>query len=216
MIKQFSASMAAVIFDMDGTLIDSTEADYLAWKRTFADYGIELTYPDYFPLLGKRSSDVATSVLHLNEEKAAEALQKKADYFTEIITQNGINTIPHALDFVAAVRARKLKIALATSSRKSKMKLVLERTGLLPFFDVLVSGDEVINGKPAPDIFLMAAERLGVEPAGCLVVEDAVNGVLAAKRAGMQCLAITTTHAADQLHDADMVVDSFANLVPIL
>src|SRR4051812_45217978 len=115
MIKQFS-SFTAVIFDMDGTLIDSTEADYLAWKRTFADYGIELTYPDYFPLLGKRSHDVAATVLHLDEEKAAEALQRKAAYFTEIITQNGISTIPHAMDFVAWVRSRQLKTALATSS----------------------------------------------------------------------------------------------------
>jgi len=214
MIKQFSSS-TAVIFDMDGTLIDSTEADYLAWKHTFADYGIELTYPDYFPLLGKRSHDVAATVLNLNEKQAAEALQKKATYFTEIITQNGISTIPHALDFVAWIRSNKLKTALATSSRNMKMKLVLERTGLLPFFDVLVSGDEVQNGKPAPDIFLMAAERLGIEPAQCLVVEDAVNGVLAAKQAGMQCVAITTTHAAELLHsaDADVVVNSFAQLM---
>lgn len=214
MIKHFSPSTAAVIFDMDGTLVDSTEADYLAWKHTFADYGIELTYNDYFPLLGKRSSDVATTVLNLNEERAAEALQKKADYFTEIITQNGISTIPNALDFVKKIRSYNLKIALATSSRKTKMKVVLERTGLLPFFDVLVSGDEVINGKPAPDIFLLAAERLGIEPAHCWVVEDAVNGVKAAKQAGMRCLAITTTHKAELLQDAhaDIVVNSFAQL----
>src|SRR6185295_14567716 len=109
---------------------DSTEADYLAWKLTFSEYGIDLTYPDYFPLLGKRSHDVATNVLQLNEEKATEALKRKFTHFNDIISQNGINTIPHARDFVAWVRSNNLKTALATSSRNMKMKLMLERTGL--------------------------------------------------------------------------------------
>lgn len=199
----------AVIFDMDGTLIASTEADYLAWKRLFAEYGIDLTFENYFPLLGKKSADVAKYQLHLTGDAVAEALQKKLVYFDEVIAENGIQLIPYADVLVKSVKQYPVKMALATSSRKHKMERVMKLVGLLSYFDVTVSGNEIENGKPAPDIFIKAAERLQVSADECVVFEDAASGVQAAKAAGMKCVAITTTHPAEALQQADMVIDSF-------
>lgn len=199
----------AVIFDMDGTLIASTEADYLAWKRLFAEYGIDLTFEKYFPLLGKKSADVVKSRLHLEGDAIAAAMQKKLEYFDEVVKENGIQLIPYADVFVKSVKQYGVKMALATSSRKHKMERVMQLVGLLSYFDVTVTGNEIENGKPAPDIFIKAAGRLQVPPAECVVFEDAVSGVQAAKAAGMKCIAITTTHPAEALPEADIVIDSF-------
>jgi beta-phosphoglucomutase family hydrolase len=201
-----------VIFDMDGTLIESTEADYLAWKQLFADYQKPLSYEDYFPLLGAKSAVVVQSRLLLNEEQTKIALAKKMKYFTEIISQNGIQPVPFAIKLLQQLQQYDLKIALATSSRRKKMKMVLKLTGLLPYFKVVVSGDEVNRSKPAPDIFLMAAKKLDLLPDQCLVIEDAINGIKAAKNAGMKCIAITTTHTAEMLQEADLIIDTYEAL----
>jgi beta-phosphoglucomutase family hydrolase len=201
-----------VIFDMDGTLIESTEADYLAWKKLFEDHQRPLSYEDYFPLLGAKSSVVVQSRLLLNEEETKVALAKKLEYFSEIIAQNGIQPVPFAIKLLQQLQQYDLKIALATSSRREKMKMVLKLTGLSTYFKVIVTGEEVSRSKPAPDIFLLAAKRLNVLPDQCLVIEDAVNGIQAAKNAGMKCIAITTTHPADMLQQADFIIDTYEAL----
>lgn len=201
-----------VICDMDGTLIESTEADFLAWKRLFADHNKELSFEDYFPLIGMKSAVVVQSRLLLDEEKAKEALTRKMEYFSEIVLANGIKTVPFATKLLQQLKAHNVKLALATSSRKAKMKMVLKLTGLLSYFDVIVTGEEVNKSKPAPDIFIKAAEKLQLLQSECLVIEDAANGVRAAKDAGMKCVAITTTHTADLLRQADLVIDSYEEL----
>ncbi|MBC8034685.1 MAG: HAD family phosphatase, partial [Chitinophagaceae bacterium] len=166
----------------------------------------------YHKCLGIRSADIARTKLHLEGNAVLAALDRKLSYFMDIVKQNGIRAIPHAAHLVRMMNSSKIRMGLATSSRKEKMTMVMKETGLLSYFDVIVTGDEVLNGKPAPDIFLKAAERLGVAPPECLVFEDAVSGVRAAKNAGMQCIAITTTHSADVLQEADLIINSFEEL----
>jgi beta-phosphoglucomutase family hydrolase len=201
-----------VIFDMDGTLIETTEADYLAWKRVFTDYHKELSFEDYFPLIGMKSAIVVQSRLSLDEEETKKALSQKMKYFSEIVTEKGIQVVPYAIKFLKQLKAENLKIALATSSRQEKMNFVLQLTNLTSYFDIIVTGDLVQKSKPAPDIFLKAAEKLQLKPEDCLVVEDAANGVKAAKNAGMKCVAITTTHTEDLLQQADLVINSYEDL----
>jgi len=201
-----------VIFDMDGTLIETTEADYLAWKRVFTDYHKELSFEDYFPLIGMKSAIVVQSRLSLDEEETKKALSQKMKYFSEIVTEKGIQVVPYAIKFLKQLKAENLKIALATSSRQEKMNFVLQLTNLTSYFDIIVTGDLVQKSKPAPDIFLKAAEKLQLKPEDCLVVEDAANGVKAAKNAGMKCVAITTTHTEDLLQQADVVINSYEDL----
>jgi beta-phosphoglucomutase family hydrolase len=203
---------AAVIFDMDGTLVATTEGDFLAWQRLFLDYGKHLSYEEYFPLLGKKSIDVVKEGLGLDGEEAELAMHKKMEYFENFVRDRGIVTMPNAEVFLQEIKDLNIPIALATSSRKMKMKLVMEESGLEKYFSVFVTGEEVAHGKPEPDIFLLAAERLHVDPSQCLVLEDAVNGVAAAKAAGMKCIAITNTHNNAALAAADLVVDDFSEL----
>jgi beta-phosphoglucomutase family hydrolase len=202
----------AVIFDMDGTLIASTEGDYLAWKMLFEEHGKQLSFENYIPLMGIKSVEVAHNHLSLSGEALHEALQKKLVYFEEIIDKKGIHTIPYAKDFLEHLKTFPVKLALATSSRKNKMEMVMKRLHLLDFFDVVVVGEEVENGKPAPDVFIKTAKKLEIEPSACIVIEDAASGVKAAKNANMKCIAITTTNSWDALKEADIIVNSFKDL----
>jgi beta-phosphoglucomutase family hydrolase len=203
----------AVIFDMDGTLLESTEADYKAWEKVFNDYGKKLSFGDYVPLLGIRSADVIRDHIGKSDkEDVTRILKEKFDYFVEYINANPVQAVEGAEDFLKSLSKYNLKIGLATSSRKEKMKMVLEQLNFLPYFDTIVTGEEVENSKPAPDIFLKAAERLGVTANECLVFEDGPIGVAAAKNAKMKCVAITETHTAEQLHHADLTIDTYTDV----
>lgn len=198
-----------VILDMDGTLIESTEADFLAWKWLFADYNVSFTFQEYIPLLGIKSADVMQARLQLHGDALKNALKKKMEYFKEVVASNGIKPVPFADAFLKNLKTYPVQIALATSSRREKMHLLMEKVNLLQYFDVLVAGEEVQRGKPAPDIFIQAARHMQLDAGKCIVIEDAANGIAAAKSAGMKCIAITTTHAANQLQQADLIIDTF-------
>lgn len=203
----------AVIFDMDGTLADSTKADYLAWKKLFEDYEKELSYENYIPLLGVKSAIVANDYLNLTDETELQrALARKLVYFEDVIREEGIFALPYARDFLEQVHGSGVRMALATSSRRAKMEMVMERLGFLPFFEIIVAGEEVTNSKPNPEVFLKAAQKLNVSPENCLVFEDAIHGVSAAKAANMKCVAIEAEHVKGLLGEADMVVPGFKGL----
>jgi beta-phosphoglucomutase family hydrolase len=208
----FGEAPAAIIFDMDGTLIESTEADYIAWKKLFEEYGIDLTFEKYYPLLGKKSVDVISSQLKLDGEAVDYALAKKLFYYKEYVKQNGVPSVPLANELVQYC-SRHFIIGLATSSRMEKMNMMMEQQGLKNYFKAIVTGGEVHHGKPAPDIFLLAAEKLQVDPQKCLVFEDTISGIRAAKNAGMKCIAISTTHKRDELTEADLVIDGYDEII---
>lgn len=203
---------AAVIFDMDGTLVATTEADFLAWQKLFSTYDRSLTFEEYFPLLGKKSSDVVHHVLGLHGHEATGAMHRKMVFFEEIVREKGIDMMPNAEQLLKELQAEHIPIALATSSRVMKMKLVMKTANLDKYFTAVVTGEEVTVGKPGPDIFLLAAKRLNVDPAQCVVIEDAASGVAAAKAAGMKCVAVTNTHHEKDLQEADLIVDDLSEL----
>ncbi len=195
---------------MDGTLIESTEADYRAWEKVFNSYNKQLPYSEYVPLLGIRSADVIRHHIGMTDETDVKrVLKEKFDHFIDFVEANPIKPVVAAELFLQSLSRYPVKVALATSSRKEKMRMVLTKLGFLQYFSAIVTGEEVHSGKPAPDIFLLAAERLGLQPAECMVVEDGPVGVEAAKRAGMQCLAITATHPAEKLQHADLVIETY-------
>ncbi len=203
----------AVIFDMDGTLVDSTKADFFAWQKLFSFYNKQLTFSEYIPLLGIKSAQVVKEFLPVeNEEEVQFALTKKLVFFHEIISENGIYPVPFADVFLKQIRQYNIPLALATSSRRAKMEMVMEKLNLLIYFDAVVTGGDVKNGKPSPDIFLKASEKLNMIPGDCIVFEDAANGVKAAKNAGMKCVALSSHQTVESLQEADLVIDSFENL----
>lgn len=204
----------AVIFDMDGTLVATTEADFLAWQQLFALYGKHLSYDDYYPLLGRKSADVVQLGLGLSGKAAEEAMAKKMALFADIVAKKGVETLPAVRTLLEKLQAAGVPMALATSSRKKKMELVMQTASLDQFFTVFVTGEEVDRGKPDPQIFQLAAARLEMPAAKCVVVEDTVSGIRAAKAAGMACVAISSTHERDELTEADLLIDHFTSLQP--
>lgn len=210
---QSSKTVRAVIFDMDGTLINSTKADFLAWKKIFDEFGETLNYQQYLDrYLGIKSAELMRSKFRLEGEELKDTLLRKLEYFKTIVEDNGIETIPYAIELVDNLKAEGYKLAVATSARRSKMEWVLKQLNLFDKFDVIVSGDDVKTGKPDPAIFLQTARLLGVKPDECLVFEDAVSGIRAAKSAGMKTVGITTTQDAERLDEADLIIRGFEHI----
>jgi len=150
--------------------------------------------------------------LNLQGDDAIATMHRKMHYFEEIVVQTGISLIPGARDLVKELQASGILLGLATSSRLPKMNLVMQQTGLFSFFHTIVTGEMVEQGKPSPDIFLLVAEKIGINPSDCVVVEDAVHGVRAARAAGMKSVAIVSTHKEHELKEADLVINRYSEL----
>lgn len=205
-------TIKAFIFDMDGTVVNSTWEDYLAWMKLFDQYKIPFTYDEYIGVLGVKSAEVIQMKLGVTPEVLIKLLSQKLEYFKEIIRENGIKAFPYIEDLLIDIRKNNFKIALATGARRDKFNLVFEKIKLGTYFDENITGDEVILGKPNPEIFIKAANKLGLSPSEVVVFEDAENGVQAAKNAGCKCIAITTTTPREKLIDADLIIDSYKSI----
>lgn len=184
----------ALIFDMDGLLIDSEPLAALAMDRFLLKYGFERRPEVQSRLLGRRLPEAIAIVREgYGIEHPLPALIEEYGEMRLAALRGAVKVLPGALEMIAFGRAHGLRMALATSGMRSHATASLEETGLNGLFDAEVTGDEVEHGKPAPDLFLKAAERIGVDPAACVVFEDAPNGVVAARAAGMAVIAVPNT-----------------------
>ena len=185
-----------VIFDLDGVLVATDEAHYQAWKQLADEEGIPFDRAINERLKGVGRMDSLNIILerspraYSEEEKRALADRKNADYRVQLAKLTPADMLPGARELVAALRGRGVKIAVASSSRNTP--LILERLGLQDAFDAVADGNDISHSKPHPEVFLVAAERLGLPPDECVVVEDAPAGIEAARRAGMAVFGIGT------------------------
>lgn len=210
--------IAAVIFDMDGVLLDSEPLHLRATQATLGERGASYTERDNRAFFGATDAELfrTLSILFDLPGPAATLVAAKRDRLVALIRAEarglpGIPTVPRQL------RAAGLPLALASSSPRPVIDAVLETLGLEGLFEAVVSGDDVARGKPAPDAFLLAARRLGVQPERCLVVEDSRNGILAAKAAGMTVAAVpcpATSH--EDFSPADWVLPSLEALPKVV
>jgi HAD superfamily hydrolase (TIGR01509 family) len=201
--------MTAAIFDCDGTLVDSEPLARLAWERALAPYGYALTDADAESCVGLPYPRVHEYFAARVTLPAAEPFwtEFSGELFTLIDTE--LKPFDDAVDAARELRARGVPVAVASSSPRERLERTLGRAGLLDAFDVVVAGDEVEHGKPAPDMFLLAAARLGVRPATCIVIEDSPPGVQAGRAAGMFTLAVCRVPGTEaSLAAADRVVDT--------
>ena len=196
----------AVIWDMDGVIADTAPYHFSAWQEIFRKRGAEFTIEDFKHSFGLRNDTIIRNILW--EETAqgeTEAIaQEKEETFRSMIGQK-IKPLPGAVELIKSLRENRFKIAIASSAPMENIQLITGSLGIDNCFQSIVTGQDVTEGKPSPQGFLLAAQRLGVEPKNCLVIEDAVAGVTAAKRAGMPCLAITNTHPRQSLKEADFI-----------
>lgn len=189
---QGNTAISAVIFDLDGTLVDSEPNYDRADERFLADYGIPpLTAAERSPYIGVGSRVMMEDVRKKYGLSAdlEELLRIRNGYYLQFAQQN-TPVFGEMLQFVKWLQQEQYPLAVASGSSPEIIAAVLDITGLRPYFQAVLSTEEVAQGKPAPDVFLAAAAQLGVAPTNCLVVEDAKYGVEAARRAGMSCLAI--------------------------
>ncbi len=202
------------IFDMDGVLTDSEPLINAAAIAMFKEHGLFVQPEDFLPFVGAGEDRYIGGVAEkyrfpLDLPKAKE---RTYEIYLDLVPLQ-LEAFPGACELVHACRRSQMRVAVASSADQIKVAANLQKIGLPPaFWDAVVAGEQVRRKKPAPDIFLSAAQILGVAPDTCVVVEDAVNGIQAAKAAGMRCIAVAHTFPAERLRDADKVVNSISQV----
>jgi beta-phosphoglucomutase len=197
----------ACIFDLDGVIVDTAHYHFLAWKRLAQELGIELTLEHNEKLKGVSRIKSLELILELgnislNEHDKENLANKKNGWFVDYVERMAPEEIfPGVKQLIAKLKEKGLKVALASSSKNART--VIKLLHIQNEFDAIVDGGMITHSKPDPEIFLMAAAKLGVNPEHCLVFEDAEAGVEAAVAAGMRCIGIG---AAEQLGKADKVI----------
>jgi len=206
-------SRKAILWDMDGVISDSYPLHYASWQETFARRGVQISKRDFTGLFGARNDFIVKTVMGnaLADDEITQIVQEKEETFRQKATGR-IKPFPGVLRLLKALKQGNFKLGLVSSAPAQNIELVVNELDLTDIFDCMVSGQEVSESKPSPQIFLCGAHKLGASPDDCLVIEDSPLGVKAARAAGMKCLAVTNTHPRDKLTEANMVVDSLENV----
>ena len=204
----------AVIFDMDGTLIDNTPYHFKSWQALYNKYGKgDITRQTYLSQIS--GVPIIETLKGLfpdkNEAELKDLLKEKEEFYRQayepfIAPINGLE------NFLSNLKGAGIKIAMATSATVEDINFVLNKIPIRDDFNEIVNASMVSKAKPNPDIFLKAAEKLNTDPARCIVFEDSLAGIKAGKSAGMKVVAITTAHPADALHPVDLVINDYAGL----
>ncbi len=200
----------ACLFDLDGVLVDTAIYHFQAWKNLGKQFGYELTEEQNEQLKGVSRVESLNKILDwanysaTQEQKSAWLIEKNEDYLRLISNMNPSEILPGVLDFLQQIKDLGYKIALGSASKNAE--IILEKTGLMPWFDLIIDGNKVSKSKPDPEVFLKGAEGLGLSPETCIVFEDAQAGVEAAKAGNMKAIGIGE---AETLALADKIIPNF-------
>jgi beta-phosphoglucomutase family hydrolase len=198
----------AVLWDMDGVLVDTAPFHYQAWRELFSGLGHPLSEEEFRSTFGLRNDDILRSVLGgLPAERLRELGRRKEQLFRAAI-RGKVQPLPGAVALVRRLRECGLKTAVVSSAPRQNVETLLDALRLADAFDTVVAEEDAARGKPDPQGYLVAAERLRANPEDCVVVEDAPGGVEAAKRAGMRCIGLAAERDPETLMRADLVVAS--------
>ena len=202
----------AVLWDMDGVLVDTSEFHYPAWLGALSEHGIPFTYEQFRDTFGMNNAAILGILLGdaATPDLVAEIADRKEELFRQAV-KGHVRPLPGAREWLDQLRDWGVRQAIASSAPPANIAALVDELGVRSHFDALVSGAD-LPGKPDPAVFLEAARQIGVPPDRCVVVEDAVAGVEAARRAGMKCIAVTTTNPADALQAADIVIERLDGL----
>lgn len=209
--KQF-----AVIFDMDGTMVDNTPYHFKSWQHLFKKYDkgdlTEQTYKS--EISGTPIIDTVTRIFADADVATRQSLLKEKEGLYREFYSPHIGPINGLEDLLMALKDAGIKLAIASSATLEDIDYVLDHVKVGQYFDVIIDGNRVSNGKPNPQIFLKTAADLGVKPQDCIVFEDSIAGITAGNAAGMKVVGITTAHPAARLQPTHLVIDDFTELNP--
>jgi beta-phosphoglucomutase len=199
----------AVLWDLDGVIADTAFCHFLSWQQAFRKSGVNYTNDEFKHHFGQRNDLIIRSILgtDVSVNEIREIALDKETFFRQNIIKD-LKGFPGVVNLLRVLRENGIKSGIGSSAPLDNIRLVLSQLGIEDYFQAIATGQEVTEGKPSPQIFLLAAKRLNVDPVYCIVIEDAVAGVKAAKSGGMLCIAVTNTHPASSLSKADLVVDS--------
>lgn len=205
-----------IIFDMDGVVVDTEPLYRKLNKELYDELGADITLEEQYSFVGNGSEIIWTKIKNkCNLKQDVKELmelsrKKKYEYLSrekvEITPINGIENL------LSSLKNNGFMIAMASSSPRSNIEVILKKVNLINYFEYIVSGEDVKRGKPNPDIFLKAAEKFNAKAADCTVIEDSANGSIGAKAAGMKCVGFRNLNSGNQdLSRADIIIDEFNN-----
>jgi beta-phosphoglucomutase len=209
------AMIEGAIFDMDGVLVDNAAYHIRAWQELGAELGIRLADESVRRVFGQRNGEMIAALIGgpLTPEQVEQYAGRKEEIYRRLITPD-LRPTPGLIEFLAELRTELFRTAVATSGPLENANLVLDGLGIRSWFDVVVTGGEVTRGKPDPEIFLLAAQRLNLHPSQCVVFEDSTAGIEAAQRAGSVCVVLSTTHSQEELrgYTSSHIIPDFRSL----
>lgn len=199
----------AVIFDVDGVLLDTVPYHFHAWKQLFNEQKVTFRYTDYITKVNglPRLTGITNMLPHLPDTDMHRLAEKKQSYFLQMVRSKPPKPLIGVVSLLQALKKMNISMAAASSSRNAPM--LLTNAGIAPYFQTVVSGHDFTKPKPHPEIFLLAAQRIAIPPSSCLVVEDAVSGIRAARNAGMKSAGILSSQDQHIRKYADISIFSF-------
>ncbi len=204
-----NSKLEAVLWDLDGVIADTGTYHYQAWRDVFGKRGVAFTEEHFMRHFGQRHDTIIQSALGegISKEEFNTVTREKQENYRRRVAGN-IKPMPGALELIESLKQYGIKTAIASSAPLENVDIIIRGLAIESYFQAIAQGTEVAEGKPSPQVFLLAARKLGVEPGNCVVIEDAIAGVAAAKRAGMKCVAVTNSHSRNSLKKADLIVDT--------
>lgn len=206
------AAPGGVLWDLDGTLADSRDHHWQAWRSTMAAQGIEVTRAQFEASFGQRNDTILSNWLGptADPDLMHRIAEDKEARFRDLVRDRGINPLPGAREWIHSLHAAGWRQAIASSAPRENIEVMHNALGLSGLIRVLVGAEDVARGKPDPEVFLVAADRLGIQPQRCVVVEDARAGIAAARSGGMASIGV----GGAELRAADLVVERLTDLRP--
>ena len=204
-----AAANYALLWDMDGTIVDDAQIHYAAWQHTFQSFGFDLDRELYKANFGRKNQVLLPLLLGFDPtpEQFEQLVTIKETHFRKLVLKSK-QVVPGVEAWLAAAQAAGLKQALVSSADRENIECIMSGYDLAQYFDEIFPGTD-FPAKPAPYMFLSAAERLQIPPENCCVIEDSLAGVMAAKQAAMKCIGVATTLNDLELHQADLIIEDY-------
>lgn len=202
-----------VIFDMDGVLADTGSIHFESWVKMAKEIGLEFTRDMFEETFGQQSPTITRKLVgpEVDNNLVKKWANLKEQYYREML-KNKLIPLPGVIRIIKELKSKGFKLGVGSSGPPENVVLLLTKLKIKAYFDVIITAAEVKKGKPEPDVFLMVANYLKINPKNCLVIEDAPVGIEAAKRAGMRSVALTTTHNKEELIDANLIVSDLSDI----